>query len=87
MVVQALDKNNNQLWVECSVLTWERVQKEIIKAPSFLYVNVDRKEVLHAYRTNFEKHNSDSVLFALVKLQSTQLLYYLETKILPTKLD
>eukprot|EP00808_Paulinella_micropora_P009841 g82475.t1 len=57
MVVQALDKNNNQLWVECPVLTWERIQKEVLKAPSFLYVDVNRTDLLNAYRTDFERHN------------------------------
>eukprot|EP00808_Paulinella_micropora_P016898 g70673.t1 len=57
MVVQALDKNNNELLVECPVLTWERIQQEIIKAPSFLLVSTDRDELLHNYRTDVIKHN------------------------------
>eukprot|EP00808_Paulinella_micropora_P023230 g61759.t1 len=74
MVVQALDKNNNQLWVECPVLTWERIQKEVIKAPSFLYVDADRKELLQAYRTDFEKHRFGSLRTRKAAIHSTTLL-------------
>eukprot|EP00808_Paulinella_micropora_P006393 g26764.t1 len=57
IVVQALDKNNDQLWVECPVLTWDCIQQEVIQAPSFLLVSTDRADLLHDYLTDSIKHN------------------------------
>eukprot|EP00808_Paulinella_micropora_P003976 g9300.t1 len=35
LITQSLDKNGNSLWVECPVLTYQRMWKEIVSCPAF----------------------------------------------------
>eukprot|EP00808_Paulinella_micropora_P031482 g52194.t1 len=35
LLVQSLDKNGNSLWVECPVLTYQQMRKEVVDSPAF----------------------------------------------------
>eukprot|EP00808_Paulinella_micropora_P006436 g20578.t1 len=49
LVVCALDKNPNSLWVECPVLTYGRMEKEVVRAPCFMPCNRKPEDILDEY--------------------------------------
>eukprot|EP00808_Paulinella_micropora_P026478 g61532.t1 len=49
LVVCALDKNPNSLWVECPVLTYCRMEKEVVRAPCFMPCNRKPEDILDEY--------------------------------------
>eukprot|EP00808_Paulinella_micropora_P026607 g19869.t1 len=49
LVISALDKNPNSLWVECPVLTYGRMEKEIVQAPCFTTCDRKPEDLLDEY--------------------------------------
>eukprot|EP00808_Paulinella_micropora_P023649 g17640.t1 len=56
LVTQTLDKNGNSLWVECPVLTYQRMWKEVVDCPAFTRSpsssTVLREEFIRLYRVH-----------------------------------
>eukprot|EP00808_Paulinella_micropora_P003722 g5337.t1 len=49
LVICALDKNPNSLWVECPVLTYGRMEKEVVQAPCFTPCDRKPEDLLDEY--------------------------------------
>ena len=50
LCVQVLDKNKNQLWVECPVLTKRRLMKEVITSECFNESALSKRQILESYK-------------------------------------
>eukprot|EP00808_Paulinella_micropora_P002509 g72130.t1 len=55
LVVKDLDKNKNQLWVECQYLYWARGFKEIITQPCFTITLKTPEDVLQQYASHYNE--------------------------------
>jgi hypothetical protein len=57
LVIQILDKNKNQIYVECPVITHRRLQEEVVISDCFKRSTLSEKSILDSYRLFYDELN------------------------------